>query len=249
MLTRAAPGGLGLIGMAVVVCALYYTGAGNWMMLRLQGLSENCHAAVPSIAAPVGYPVCTGVVRGVNEIDKVATYVGQILGRIPKMFDFSGSSHDLMAGISDSVGQSLAGITSSSESLNAMIRNGPSALTGSNVSQQFQQAVDSFAIGQHYMRSGGDAKQALPWLQQGARQPSGFGLLSQLSLGDLYRRGGAGIPADPARSNAYYRMASDSLGKLNASGTPQAQRLLQTLPTSPQAMQRNINQAIAGMQR
>jgi len=244
---RASGGGIGLVGVVIIIGALYFTGAGSWMMNGLSGLSQNCATMIPNFAASIGYPVCGGVSKGVEFTDDATTRVGNFIRSIEEQFS-SGARFGSLSELNESLKYAVADLASPKDALNQMISRGPQQLMGGKISQQFQQAVDSFTIGQFYVNRGGLAD-ALPWLQQSAHQPNGFGVMSQLSLGDIYSRGGAGIQPDPRQAQAYYQMASQSLTQLNASNTPQAQQMLGTLPASPQEIQRQIQQTIAQLKR
>ena len=251
LMRAAAPGGVGLGGLLVVLALLYFTGAGGWMLDRMQNLQSPCYSAL-SVAGPsIANPICNGVGSGVAAITRVSTSVGDALRGVRSKFDSIFSSAPKFSGLSDlsnALGQSFAGLSSSAESLQRMVSSGPQQISASanNVGQQFQQAIDSFTIGQSYAQ-GGNMAQALPWLQHGASQPQGFGLMSQLSLGDLYRTGGGGVAANPAQAQAYYQLASRSLAQLSQGNSPQAQQILRTLPASPQAMQQEIAKAMASL--
>lgn len=248
---RASGGGIGLVGVLVVVGLLYFTGAGAWMVNGLAGLSQSCISMVPSFATKIGYPVCGGVAKGVEFTDDMSTRVGNFIRSIEERFNDIFSSAPNIGSVrelNDSLRYAVADLASSKDTLNQMIQNGPQQLMSGNLGQQFQQAVDSFTIGQFYMNRGG-ISEALPWLQQSARQPNGFGVMSQLSLGDLYSRGGAGVQPNNAQAQAYYQLAAQSLQQLSASNTPQAQQMLSTLPASPQVIQQQIQQALTQLKQ
>lgn len=244
-------GGLGLGGIILIVGLLYYTNAGNWLLTGLGRLGQNCSSMVPDFASSVGYPVCAGVAKGTEFIINISSDIGDFIRdmeqRVSSVFG-SGPKFESISDLNFSLRNVAADLASSKDKLNEMIQNGPQQLIGGNTAQQFQQAIDNFTIGQFYLKRGG-INDALPWLQQSARQPAGFGVMSQLSLGDIYSQGGSGIAANPRQAQAYYQAASDSLNQLSSSNSPQAQQMLQSLPASPQQIQLQIRQAITQLQR
>ena len=241
-------GGVGLGGLLIVIAALYFTGAGSWMLNRIQNLPDQCYAASMQIAPSIGDPICRGLGKAVTVVVNYSNSASASLHALREKILGGGSSSSSTgtSSLGSSIQESIASLSSSADQLQQMISDGPQQITGGNAGQQFQRAVDSFTIGQQYASSG-NAAQAIPWLQQGARQPRGFGVMSQLSLANMYRVGGRGVAADPVKAQTYYGLASNSLGELSQSNTPEAQQLLQTFPASPQAVQQEIAQTIASM--
>ncbi len=245
---KHAAGGIGLVGVLIVAGALYFTGAGAWMLTSMQGLSQNCYRLVPSFAASAGSKACTVLARGVDVVSDASGKAGAFMQSLRDRFQSGISSSVDMGGIENAFQRSLAGLASPADALNQMVQRGPQPYGGGSITQQFQQAVDSFTIGQRYMHSGG-MERALPWLQHSARQPQGFGVMSQLSLGNIYSRGGSGVKPDAVQAQAYYRLAFDSLSVLNASNSPQARQILQGLPASPRVMQQQIIEEMRRLQK
>lgn len=250
MVARA--GGVSIGGLLVVTTLLHYTGAGGWMMGQLRGLSGSCAFSIPPMARSVGYPLCSGLSRGIEVTDRFSSSVGDIFRRGERMLgvDISRSAPtQMLADFGRTVDSMVRGTASSSDILNRMMRSGPSALPSArSLSDQFQQAVDSYTIGTH-LRTSGNSGLAVPWLKQGASQPQGMGLYSQLSLGNLYRNGGQGVPADRLQAQQYYRQAADSLAQLQRNPSPQARHILGGLTTSPQELQGQIERALAELGR
>ncbi|MDX2095185.1 MAG: hypothetical protein SFW64_04520 [Alphaproteobacteria bacterium] len=234
--TRGSLGGLVLIGGLV-----YFTGAGNWALNNLKGLDANCYSGLSRLGTSVANPVCSGLAKGMEAIDKAATAASvQIDGWKRDLLGMDGFSKlDAMAA---SLGKSVSGLTSPGDTLTQMMRNGPGAVRGGQ--QPFQQAIDTFAIGQGLLGQGGATAQAVPWFQQGAQQPQGYGVMSQIALGNLYAKGGQGVPADPQRAYYYLDRARQSIAALSASNNPQAQQMLRSLPASPQKIQADLERVI-----
>jgi hypothetical protein len=234
-------GGLGLGGILVITGLLYYTGYGAQMLSTMQGFNQGCYGTVGGLSRAVASPLCKGVDVVVGGITTVADYVGDVLHSID---DTIGGVRGAAPRLSmDSIGSAFSGYASPSARLQQMMQGSPQQwFSGGDVSQRFQRAVDSFSISQHYLKQGNVA-QAMPWLTESARQPGGYGLLSQMSLADMYRRGSNGIAPDAGRARAYYSQAASSLGELSRDGSAEAQQLLHALPASPQEMQQQLMQA------
>jgi len=145
------------------------------------------------------------------------------------------------------MGSNIASLASPADNLASLIHKGPGGVWGGGVSP-FQQAIDSFAIGQSFLKQGDSASAAVPWLQQGAAQPQGFGVMSQLSLANLYAGGANGVVADPQRAQYYLQEALRSMATLSGSNTKQSQQLLKNLPGSPEKIKSDIEKAILQLQ-
>ena len=243
---RGPVGGAGLIGILAVAAGLYYSGYGGVMLERLQALSGSCYTALP---VSVARPVCGGLgaaIEGITQLsEKAGNAIRSVDGRVHGVF--GPSQFKGVDSLGGSFKDSIAKLASPGDRLGKLLNSGPGHGVGADASQQFQQAIDSFSIGQQYLTQNKNPAQAMPWLMQGAQQPQGFGVLSQLSLGDVYRNGAPGVPQNPAMAQQYYQMAAGSLTMLSQNNSPQAQQLLGTLPASPQVIQQQILNAIAQM--
>lgn len=239
----------GLIGLLVFVAVLYFSGAGKWMSAQLSQMDTACYTAMSSAqwASPYAQTVCGGVAKGMSAIDHAATWVGDYIGDWRETL--GGSSLHKISTYTSAFGERLSSLSSSQAELDRLITSGPK-FYGQSIptAEQFQTAMDSFAIGQLYMRDSATISQALPWLQNGAAQPQGFGVASQLTLGSLYAQGGQGVPQDPQMAVAYLEQAKQSIGMLSSSNTPQSQQLLHTLPAPPEVMTKQLEQAIRSIQ-
>lgn len=245
-MVRAAAPGVGLGGIILIAGVLYYTGAGSMMLEKMQDFSAHCYMAVPQAARAVGEPVCNAIEYGVEGVTAASNAVKEIVAGVEQQFEaLFASSFDGLGSLGASFQQAVSGLASPMDRLNQLALSGPNGLgIARDAGQQLQQAIDSFTIGQQYQAQGSTAA-ALPWLMRGAEQPNGYGLLSQLSLGDMYRSGGNGMAPDPLRAQAYYQQAANSLVMLNQSNTPQSQQLLQTLPVAPAQLQQQLLQVIS----
>lgn len=236
-----AHGGIGLGGIVIVGALLYYTGAGSWLWKGVSGLEKGCYTMLSDIGTTIGTPVCVGIGRGIDALENVGDSIqeridrarGRVASDVPDVNDFGQAMH-----------ARIAEFTSSSDTLSHMMESGPRMQIGSNLRERFQKGIDSFAIGQDYLNKG-SASEAVPWLNQGAAQPEGYGMLSQLSLGNLYSTGSGDVPADPSQAKQRYQQAKDSINQLMASDTPQAHQMLQSLPESPEVMRQKLDDAMA----
>ncbi len=249
---RRRRGGLSLTGILIIGALLYFTGAGAWLWARIQQLPEGCYALLNEIGTSVGQPVCDGLSRGLSSVgdgtsgmmDRIKSKVGSGTGNaVANMEDYADSLFARVGGGSSSLG----GLTSSGSRLREMMGQQPIVLPSiADSGQRLRMALDQFVIGQHYLQ-GSQVDKALPWLQRSAQQPGGYGVLSQLTLGDMYRNGGYGVPANVNVSRQYYEGAYRSIGELQTNGGGPAKQLLGSLPAAPNQLKAQLEQQLQRM--
>lgn len=249
---RRRRGGFSLTGILIIGALLYFTGAGAWLWARIQQLPEGCYALLNEIGTAVGQPVCDGLARGLSSVgdgtsglmDRIKDKVGSGTGNaVANMEDYA---NELFARVGGS-NNSLAGLTSSGSRLQEMMGQQPIVLPSiADSGERLRMALDQFVIGQHYLQ-GAQTAQALPWLQRSAQQPGGYGVLSQLTLGDMYRNGGYGVSANPAISRQYYENAYRSITELQTNGGRDASQLLGSLPSNPDVLKAQLQEQLARM--
>lgn len=225
----------------IVIAVIYFSGAGSWMLARLKGLDSNCYSGLAQLGAQVANPVCAIIAKTSAGIEEFADSIGQRLEHWQSSV-FGSGGVDRLRSLASGLGDGVASLASSGDALSELISSGPASLANTG-QQSFQQAIDSFTIGQSFLKGGG-TEQALPWLQQGAQQPQGFGVMSQLTLGSLYANGGQGIAVNPQRAEFYLNQARQSITLLSGSNSPQARQILSSLPGSPQKIQTDLQRAI-----
>lgn len=243
--------GTGIGGLLVVAALLYFTGAGGWLWDRTKELEGQCYGALAQAGTTTGGGICGGMGSAVNALDKIFSDFG---GTVRGWWDglkgsFSTDSLPSLAG-DLRLDSALARLGSGQEALRQRMQMGPQSLGSmQSVSEQVRGAVDSFAIGQRYLAGDGSSSyRAVPWLQQGATVP-GYGVLSQLRLGDLYSHGATSVAPNPQAAIGYYSQAHQSIGLLQQSNTPEAQRMLQALPASPGQIQQQLLATIRELKR
>lgn len=232
--------GMGLGGLLVIGAILYFTPAGPWLWERIEGLPESCYALFMEMGMG-GEGVCRALGSGIEAMgdlgDRLHGQSVQVVRSNQTMMQLDALSNQLLGNL-DRWG-------SSGSSLDAMLRDGPRIVTG-NATQRLQGAIDQYVIGNHMLNHSQPGK-ALPWFEQSARQGDGFGVLSQLKLGDMYR-GGQGVAPNPQLASQYYSQAQRSLSMLQRSDSPQSQQLLQSLPGgSTGALQAQLQQIVQAM--
>lgn len=248
--------GMGLGMVIIIVCLLYYTGMNTVIANKVSDgflrVESACYDGMGSLSTNLAAPVCGGTASAVRFIGDVLTEIGEylVLAKnevVRGIRSLSGGKDVTWAEIRPSAsisGDSLIGsLTSSAEILAAKIQRGPTG-SGGNVADRARNAIDSYVIGEKYLRENGSVRQALPWLQQGAAMP-GYGVLAQIKLGDLYSQGGNGISADPAMAELYYSQALNSINQLQTNSSVQARQLLGSLNSSPEQVKQQLQQAIA----
>lgn len=152
-------------------------------------------------------------------------------------------------GIDDTLSQyakHIGAYTSSADELKRMIAQGPSVSMGAPA-EQYKLAMDSFTIGSSYAENRTSSGLAVPWFEQGAAQQQGFGLMSQLALGQIYANG-QGVPQNMLQARYNFQRAQQSLYILMNSNNPQAKQILKNLPVTPRAVQEQIEHALHELQ-
>lgn len=249
---RRRRGGFSVTGFVIIIALLYFTGAGSWLWERVKTLDESCYDLMVQANLSAGGKVCEVLGRGIEVADNLFSgmrdQVASSGAGEAALANIEQSSRALFARMSES-SLPLAGLTSSGDRLRELVRRGPELLgSNSNPSERLRTALDQFVIGQYYMQEA-SASQAMPWFQQSAQQPGGYGVLSQLKLGDMYRSGSGGIPANNSASIHYYEQAQASIATLQQSPAPQAQQLLRGLPASPDTLLQQITMTIRQLKR
>lgn len=247
-------GKLGILILLAAIFGLYYSGAGVKIMANLKELPVECNVQLSKLSPSVAGNVCNAFDRALNALDeftnKIGTYEGQLIGKIKTSLNFDNSTNmDYYAQANGASG--WHGLMSSASALEEKIKQGVQyANRGSSLGEQIRNAADDFAIGSSYLNNGkGSVADALPWLQQGAAVP-GYGLMSQLSLGDIYNKGTGGVGQNPMMASQYYEQALHSIRTLEASGTGEAQEILKSLPGgSAQQLKQELLTEIARLKR
>lgn len=237
----------GLVGVLIIGGVIYYSGAGRWVMQKIESAGIECYAAGNTLNPRLVGPVCQSVSVLANAITSAAQQGNGFMdGMEARLSAWWGGSADPLSQVLESASRQLTTLGSPPAQLQQLLAAGPLAAQVGTAGQQLQQAVDSFLIGQQ-LRQQGNINDARAWLAQSARQPQGFGVMAQLSLADLYRQGAQGVAPDPARARAYYLQASESIAILNQLNSPQSRQVLATLPASPQQLRTQITQTIQSL--
>jgi len=257
MFGRRRRSGMSLSTLLVVAGGLYFTGAGGWVVEQMQGLPNACYSQLGSVNATASRVICGMAGETVKTLDRFSGSAGKSLDGFFNgiwsqfaenlNFDTIAGQLDVPDALVQAVNglnlQGLQGLQSPEEMLSQLMQSGPGSLgVGSGPTEQLKAALNSMAIGQKFLSpdSGSfEPSAAVGWLQQGAMQNE-FGLMPQLSLGNLYLQGGQGIPANPALAANYYQQALGSLQALQGSPQPGAQQMISSLPVSPAQMQKEI---------
>lgn len=239
--------GMGISGFLLIIALLYFTGAGKWLWDRMLQIEGQCYTMLVQMGTTAGSSVCGTIGGGIMRIDRFFSDTG---GNISSSVDgvrmqFAGYG-DLDSAVGElQLTSALARLGSSKDELAQKMRVGPESL---NMGDQVRRAVDSFTVGQRFLNSDGSGSHhAIPWLQEGAQVP-GYGVLSQLSLGDLYSRGTV-VGQDPAAAIGYYSQAHQSIGMLQQSNTPEANQMLKALPASPDVVRSQLAKIVAELQK
>lgn len=261
--------GLSLSSLLIIVGVLYFTGAGGVILKQAQSLPGMCYGQLNSLNSTAAKVVCGMTSEGVKMVSQMSGVAGRELdgffGNIGKTISESLDMGAITALISKEIGVpeslmqavqgfdmgALQGMQSPEAILSQLMQSGPGSIgVGSDPASQLRAAMDSLTIGQRFLSPGSGSYQpssAVPWLQQGAMQNE-YGLMPQLSLGNLFLQGGKGIAPNPLMAAGYYQQALGSLTALQGSTQPGAQQVLGGLPVAPQQMQQEIINIIKTIQ-
>jgi len=236
-----------LIVIAAAVGIFYYTNAGDRIMGALAQLEPACNQAGNQLSPAIAGRFCGAIGNGVRYLDQAAgNFKGFTEDHLAGILNF-GRSSTLEQYSGEAVGGStMAQITnalsSSAQALQEKINAGPLA-ANSNEASPMQRALDDFTIGQRYKNEGGADNNAVSWFQQGAATP-GYGVMSQISLGDMYRSGGDGVSADPQVASNYYAQALQSINLLEGDRSAQAKQILQSFGGSTEQLKQQLQATI-----
>lgn len=242
--------GMSLTGILIIGAVLYFTGAGAWLWARVKQLPAGCYSLMADIGTSAGEPLCNGMSRA---LDSVGDGTSGVLDRIKDKVGASGANmEDYANTLFSQIGggdSSLSSLTSSGSRLREMMGQQPIVLPSiTDSGERLRMALDQFVIGQHYLQ-GANTSQALPWLQNSAQQPGGYGVLSQLTLGDMYRTGSYGVNPNSNYARSYYEGAVQSISSLQGAGTPESRQLLGSLPMPADQLKAQLLQQVQQMRK
>jgi len=233
--------GFGLTGIVLVIGLLYFSGAGTWLWNRTKELDTSCYDLLNEVGFQAGGKVCDGISYAIDKIGDAASAVKSRFSSNSSVEQLEAYRQDLFMRISQT--NALAKLASSGDQLESMMREQPQlAGAAATAKDRMRTALDQFVIGQRLKEA--SPARAVTWFQQSAGQEGGYGVLSQLTLGDMYRTGD-GVSANPQAARGYYEKAKYSLQELQNSNAPEAQAMLNNLPTNANDLTRQLNQRIA----
>ncbi len=235
--------GSGVTGLVAIGGLLYFTHAGTWLGEQLGQVENGCYSALARIGNGRGAAICSAIGKGVEGAQKVASTVSSSADNVVERIKSAiNGSVDLKSAVGNiHVPSNVLGLGSSEDTLLNKLQVGPQVLTSGN---SVINAMDGFQLGKRLMGGdGSDTRDAIPWFKE-ASQIQGYGLLSQLSLGDIYRQGAPDVKSDPASAIQYYAQAHQSISLLEQSNTPQSQAILAALPASPEVVKEQLIQII-----
>jgi hypothetical protein len=241
----------GLTGIIIIGAALYFTGAASWLWDRYKALDGQCYSGLTAIEPSVATTVCPWVSKLIHASQDMVTAADDQIDLIRQRIA-GATNFDQLTRLTDEIGTSFEAMAGGSDAIARITAAGPQALgmglSAGSVESFFRKSVDSYAVAHQIMSKTGNAQQSIPWLSQGAAQPEGFGVLSQLKLADIYIKGAPGIPKNPAYAQHYLKQAQGSLGLLQGSNSPQAQQMLSALSKDPKALSAQISRVMRQLQ-
>jgi len=146
------------LGGIIVLCAIvYFSGAGSWLVNRVQVLDEQCYAMLNDIGFTEANPLCGAIASGLTAMSELMAKAGDEVHGLKQRVLGTSDFADLTQ-FTTQMQSKIAGLTSSSDNLAWMLSAGPKGISGSGM-QPFQQAIDSFTIGQNYLYKDGMSAQ------------------------------------------------------------------------------------------
>lgn len=239
--------GGGLILVATLVVVFSATNASDVLWTRVSQLSGQCYVVLGRHAPELANPVCKTVSMAIYG---AAQGVGYVRSQAKDWYYIlmGKTGLDYVVRTLSDVGDSLGSTASPADVLQRLVAQGPSrfsqSLDSTNLTQSFQASIDSYVIGQNYLRAEGDAARAIPWLENGAKQPMGLGVFSQLALGQLYLSGAPGVQPSPEMALQYLQQSKASMAMLQSSDSPQAKSVLAAMNSNPETAVRQIETLI-----
>lgn len=252
---RSGGGFFTLLLLAVAVVA-----GAPWLARHGEALQTSCMNKVQAIGG-YGSRICNGIGQLTASLDSGFGNVGGNLSERwqEKLNDWrltvdNSNIREKIRGVKAQIDERLSSSLSSYIS-NDTVQNllsGGGASFGASPSSQLSGALSSLVAGQKLLRGGGginaDPAAAIDVYKQGAGVGA-YGLMPQLELGSLYSQGGFGVSPDAGLAVQYQSQALDSLRALRGSNTPEAQSLLQGLNVDPQALQQQLEEAVARLKQ
>lgn len=233
-------------GIVIIGGVLYFTSAGDWLWERIKGLDSVCYSVMPGVNPSLTSPLCGGLASAVTTLDQLAQDFSGTIDRWYDDYMVGDGNYKSLDEFTRGLRARMDSLSSPREKLYKMMNDGPysSSVDTNNQAASLQEAIDAYTIGQSYLSTRTTAELSMRWLELGARQDNGYGLMSQITLGNAYASGNKGIAADPQKALAYLQQAQESLRVLTTTNTPQAQQLLRSLPSSPAQINQQINQTM-----
>lgn len=221
--------GTGLVGIALILAVLYFSGALGWLWNRVTELDTSCYALMSEVQLAQGARVCDSVSSAIDWLGAAFSHLSSRASALWHGNDTAFASQMDAIEARLHLSDQFSGAISPGHRLKEMMQDSPSVDgVASSAHARLQRSLDEFVIGQYYLQEHAPGK-AVAWLQAGAQKPQGYGILSQLTLGDMYAHG-SGVPSDSRTADHYYRQALQSWDQLKATRSSDAQFLLEQLP-------------------
>ncbi len=251
---KSGPG----LGFWLVVGGLVgVTGVGTYVADSVKGLRQPCYEATSKIRA--GRALCDifedGMTRASSAMDMDLSQFGSIGDlRLPdNMRQFTRQIDGLIEteGFQAAIGPELSRYIDVDALRRINLQTGGMGDQILSDAQKMSMALSQTALG-NGMLSGQFGDRASPveaaaWYEKGASMGE-FGILSQLSLGNMYVQGDK-IAPDFGRAEAYYAETLRSLNTLEAADTPEAQALLRSLPADPEQLRASLEAQLQHLNR
>ena len=243
--------GIGLGTIAAVGGIFAFTGLGGYVIDTVQSLKAPCHQLMNQVGLPHG--ACNmfgdGVQRVSNSIpDMDSLDVLPDFSMPNNMRQFTRQLDQLVdtQAFQSAIGPDLAKYVDVDAVRQLDVAMGGTLDQALSETQKLSMALSQTALGNGML--GGqfgqkDPQQAVQWYEQGASMGE-YGILSQLSLGNMYA-GGQHTAPDFGRAEHFYGETLKSLDVLQKADTGEARALLRSLPTDPETLKAQLEQQMS----
>lgn len=246
--------GLGLTGWVLIGGVFVFAGGGTYVAKQLDTIGGGCRSMAIKVGLPTGLcsPFDGGMKTISNAIPDVSSIDALTNFQLPgNMRQFTRQLEDLVdtSAFQAAIGPDLAKHIDidSIRQMDGMM--GGTLNQALSETQKLSMALSQTALGNGMLSGqfgGSNPQQASQWYEQGA-QMGDYGILSQLSLGNMYASGNHTAP-DFGRAEGYYNQALKSLEGLQGADTREATALLQNLPTDPNTLKVQLEQQLKRLQ-
>lgn len=244
--------GLGFTGWAIIGGVFVFGGGGAYVAKQMDGLGGSCRVMMQNVGLSAS--ICNPFDGGMRKIASAIPEVGSVdaLSNFKLPGNMRQFTRELEQMVDTDAFQAAIGSDLAQHIDIDALRQMDRAMGGTldmalSETQKLSMALSQTALGNGMLSGqfGGssDPTQAVQWYEQGASMGD-YGILSQLSLGNMYASGQHTAP-DFGRAEHFYQEALLSLKSLERKNTQEAKTLLNNLPADPDTLKAQLEQQLS----